>query len=182
MKTQAQVKQIVFGGRKQHEPMQGVCSVHFRNNIRIGRQFVYEPADCRLFCTVESALYQEQAWREVYAAHWGNGTCVAGSTPSPEARNFLGAKRLSSWPLDLNEPTNNVRISGASAEPSEEEVNEWHKMIVGALGALVFMLILFVVAKCCLGQHPKDEEKNESTYAVSRGAGIVAGNTYATTL
>lgn len=181
MKSQAKVKQIVFGGRKQTGPMQGVggvkganvypfsviadaageayedagpidqvafeaaygnltepvsqamlraavgadgsqlASVNVRNNIRYGDetvtplQFVYEAADCRLFYTIESIFAQSEVWKAAYASTWGGGSCVADSTGHPssapasdaiysapeQARNFFGAKRISSWPEDL---------------------------------------------------------------------------------
>lgn len=182
MRSQGKVKQIVFGGRRQSGPMQGVGGIkgsevwtyddlfnsyqsaydlaepakqlifqenygslntsfaqarnrsitdgapkptpgrfNLRNNIRYGDktvtplQFVYEAADCRLFYTIESTRSHEAAWNAAYAATWGDGHCVAGSTghpsriadsnvshlPPDEARNFFGAKRLNSWPSNL---------------------------------------------------------------------------------
>lgn len=154
MKTQANVSQIVFGGRKQFGPMQGVgevkgaqvytyenlqeiiaeafetdatsaqkkhlmntydyetlintttkainrasgtgaekiAHVNIRNNIRLGDesvtplQFIYEAADCRLFYTAPMISNTSLVWEAAYAAHWGGGKCVEGSTGHPTSK------------------------------------------------------------------------------------------------
>ena len=60
-------------------------SVNVRDNIAPGDlgqtplQFVYQPADCRLFYGRESAIEIAYLWRDVYDVAWGNGTCVDGA-------------------------------------------------------------------------------------------------------
>lgn len=44
-------------------------------------QFVYEPADCRLFYTPAMMANVTAIWRAAAAAAWGNLTCNAGSLP-----------------------------------------------------------------------------------------------------
>ncbi|KAJ5608192.1 hypothetical protein N7537_004811 [Penicillium hordei] len=42
-------------------------------------QFVYEPAHCRLFYTLENFLQPATTWSAAVKAMWGGGECVAGS-------------------------------------------------------------------------------------------------------
>ncbi|KAL2831556.1 hypothetical protein BDW59DRAFT_169792 [Aspergillus cavernicola] len=42
-------------------------------------QFVYEPAHCRLFYTVENILHPATTWSAAVKAIWGDAECVAGS-------------------------------------------------------------------------------------------------------
>ncbi|KAJ5479937.1 hypothetical protein N7530_005446 [Penicillium desertorum] len=42
-------------------------------------QFVYEPAHCRLFYTLENVLQPATTWSAAVKAMWGGGDCVAGS-------------------------------------------------------------------------------------------------------
>ncbi|PLN75540.1 hypothetical protein BDW42DRAFT_180493 [Aspergillus taichungensis] len=42
-------------------------------------QFVYQPAHCRLFYTIENIFHPETTWSAAVRAMWGGGDCVAGS-------------------------------------------------------------------------------------------------------
>lgn len=42
-------------------------------------QFVYEPAHCRLFYTLENFLQPATTWSAAVKAMWGSGECIAGS-------------------------------------------------------------------------------------------------------
>ncbi|PLB51538.1 peptidase S41 family protein [Aspergillus steynii IBT 23096] len=62
----------------------GKISFNLRNSYREGDdemplQFLYEPADCRLFYTPENILHPDTTWISAAKAFWGNGTCVTGS-------------------------------------------------------------------------------------------------------
>lgn len=62
------------------------AAVNVKNNIRQGDgsltplQFVYQAADCRLFYEPVMILNQSLVWKAGYAALWGEGKCVEGST------------------------------------------------------------------------------------------------------
>ncbi|KAJ6129262.1 peptidase S41 family protein [Penicillium capsulatum] len=43
-------------------------------------QFIYEPAECRLFFTAENILHPETTWRAAAHAFWEGGPCVKDST------------------------------------------------------------------------------------------------------
>ncbi|KAJ5805147.1 hypothetical protein N7474_011034 [Penicillium riverlandense] len=57
-------------------------SVNYLNNYRrqqqhIPLQFIYEPADCRLFYTYENYAHPATSWASAARAMWGNNRCVA---------------------------------------------------------------------------------------------------------
>lgn len=57
--------------------------VNFKNAYRVNEghmplQFVYEPADCRLFYTLENVVRPETMWASAAKAFWGGGKCVSG--------------------------------------------------------------------------------------------------------
>lgn len=82
------------------------AKVNSRNNIRLGDdtvtplQFIYEAVDCRLFYTAEMISHASPIWKAAYAARWGDGECVEGST------GHLSSKQGISWP---NTPPANAR-------------------------------------------------------------------------
>lgn len=43
-------------------------------------QFVYEPANCRLFYTIDNVYDQSFLWERAFNATWGGAKCVDGST------------------------------------------------------------------------------------------------------
>lgn len=50
-------------------------------------QFVYEPADCRLFYTYDNIKEPATTWAKAARTYWGKGKCVNGSDkPSPSAK------------------------------------------------------------------------------------------------
>ncbi|BAE66036.1 unnamed protein product [Aspergillus oryzae RIB40] len=51
---------------------------YLRDNHEIPAQFLYEPADCRLFYTWENYKSPATTWKDAARAWWGNGTCVPG--------------------------------------------------------------------------------------------------------
>ncbi|KAB8262476.1 hypothetical protein BDV32DRAFT_157205 [Aspergillus pseudonomiae] len=53
---------------------------YIRDNHEIPVQFLYEPADCRLFYTWENYKNPATTWTAAARAWWGNGTCVPGSS------------------------------------------------------------------------------------------------------
>jgi hypothetical protein len=64
----------------------GASSINFRDGIRKGDQaqvplqFVYEPADCRIYWTKEMTVDISAAWKSVADSAWGGkNKCVAGS-------------------------------------------------------------------------------------------------------
>lgn len=95
------------------------ANVNIRNNIRLGDesvtplQFIYEAADCRRFYTADMVFDQSLVWKAAYDAHFGNASCVAGSTghpssglglvwpntPPDSARNFFGADVRGPYPV-----------------------------------------------------------------------------------
>ncbi|KAH9811694.1 Peptidase family S41 [Teratosphaeria destructans] len=77
--------------------------VNARDGIRHGDpsqtplQFVYEPADCRIYYTPEMAVDQSAVWRAVADAAWGGiNHCVAGSLPGSN-RTSYDARQSSRW-------------------------------------------------------------------------------------
>lgn len=69
-------------------------SINVRDNILPDRlddglpaQFVYEPADCRLFYTPLSIIDPVEQWRQAAEAAWGSGGCVAGGLDGGNADN-----------------------------------------------------------------------------------------------
>lgn len=67
----------------------GLQSLNFNylNGYRPGEdhmplQFIYEPADCRLFFTYENIIRPETAWKAAAEAFWEGGRCVNGSSSS----------------------------------------------------------------------------------------------------
>lgn len=60
--------------------------INFRNAVRDSDasqtplQFVYEPANCRLFYTIDDMYDMTALWGRVYNATWGGAPCVSGST------------------------------------------------------------------------------------------------------
>ncbi|KAE8380377.1 hypothetical protein BDV26DRAFT_290461 [Aspergillus bertholletiae] len=52
---------------------------YLRDNPDIPAQFLYEPADCRLFYTFENYKSPATIWTAAARAWWGNGTCVPDS-------------------------------------------------------------------------------------------------------
>ncbi|EFR02653.1 peptidase S41 family protein [Nannizzia gypsea CBS 118893] len=60
--------------------------VNFRNAVRpddrsrTPRQFVNEPADCRLWMTQAMLFDMNKLWRAVYDVAWGDSSCTPGST------------------------------------------------------------------------------------------------------
>ncbi|WEW56965.1 hypothetical protein PRK78_002424 [Emydomyces testavorans] len=64
--------------------------VNYRNAVwpsdpnRVPRQFVYEPADCRMWLTKDALVDVKRWWGTVAGSWWGNKSgCVPGSTPRP---------------------------------------------------------------------------------------------------
>ncbi|OGM44251.1 peptidase S41 family protein [Aspergillus bombycis] len=53
---------------------------YLRDNHEIPVQFLYEPADCRLFYTWDNYKNPATTWTAAARAWWGNGTCVPGSS------------------------------------------------------------------------------------------------------
>jgi hypothetical protein len=67
----------------------GSSGVNFRNaysaeDENTPLQFVYEPADCRLFFTAETAVRPEMMWKAAAASMFGNSSCVSGSSGKGE--------------------------------------------------------------------------------------------------
>lgn len=67
-------------------PLSGLSTlnVNLINGYRPGQegvplQFVYEPADCRLFFTAENIVRPASGWEAAASAVWGGGRCVEGS-------------------------------------------------------------------------------------------------------
>lgn len=62
----------------------GSSGVNFRNaygrdDYNTPLQFVYEPADCRLFFTAENVVHPETMWRASARVMFDNSSCVSGS-------------------------------------------------------------------------------------------------------
>lgn len=55
-------------------------AVHPDDKERVPRQFVYEPADCRIWQTQDTILDMTGLWTTVANTTWGKGKCTAGST------------------------------------------------------------------------------------------------------
>lgn len=66
-----------------------------RANLEDGTpsQFLYEPADCRLFYTPAMMADVTQIWIAAADAAFGNGKCAAGSLPARNATMGVAAKR-----------------------------------------------------------------------------------------
>lgn len=61
--------------------------VNYLNGYRPGEdhmplQFIYEPADCRLFFTYENIIRPETTWKAAAESFWEGGRCVNGSSSS----------------------------------------------------------------------------------------------------
>ncbi|KUJ18450.1 uncharacterized protein LY89DRAFT_615243 [Mollisia scopiformis] len=76
-------------------------SINVRDNILPGNlgdgtpaQFIYEPADCRLFYTPAMMANVTAIWEAAALAAWGGGNCNAGSLPSSNisSRRGLGSR------------------------------------------------------------------------------------------
>lgn len=52
-------------------------------DVDVPVQFLYEPADCRLYYTYENLVKPETTWAAAARAFWGDGECVEGSA-TPE--------------------------------------------------------------------------------------------------
>ncbi|KAL3470717.1 hypothetical protein BJX99DRAFT_238949 [Aspergillus californicus] len=57
-------------------------SMHDKESV-MPLQFVYEPAHCRLFYTLENVFSPASTWTAAKRAVWGGGECVAGSRFDP---------------------------------------------------------------------------------------------------
>ncbi|KAL9088905.1 MAG: hypothetical protein Q9165_005962 [Trypethelium subeluteriae] len=63
--------------------------VNLRDNIppgddqQIPLQFVFEPADCRIFYTPQSVTQPREVWKQVADTMWGNKTCAWGNLKGP---------------------------------------------------------------------------------------------------
>ncbi|KAF9629447.1 Peptidase S41 [Lasiodiplodia theobromae] len=77
-------------------------NVNFRDGIkkddfeeRTPTQFVYEPADCRVYWTREMTVDVTAAWKAVADSAWGYGEskCVAGGLGAPQGNATYGAER-----------------------------------------------------------------------------------------
>jgi hypothetical protein len=61
------------------------CAVNARDGIREGDpsqtplQFIYQPADCRIFYTAEMTVDVTALWKKVVDVTWGGDGCVAGA-------------------------------------------------------------------------------------------------------
>ncbi|KAM3076897.1 hypothetical protein ACMFMG_003635 [Clarireedia jacksonii] len=71
-----------------------------RDNVNDGlpAQFVYEPADCRLFWTLPMIENVEKVWEAAADAAWKGGSCVAGVLPKrdlgvKQRKNVVNRKR-----------------------------------------------------------------------------------------
>ena len=79
-------------------------------------QFVYEPADCRLFYTPEMIAGPTAIWTAAANAAWGSQKCVAGSLPSngTVAQKW---KRMSSAGIGKVEKRAAGRVISTGTEP-----------------------------------------------------------------
>ncbi|KAL3466993.1 hypothetical protein BJX64DRAFT_284141 [Aspergillus heterothallicus] len=55
-------------------------NAYHRDNDELPLQFQYQPADCRLFFTMENVVNPASVWTSAAKAVWGQGGCVQGST------------------------------------------------------------------------------------------------------
>lgn len=76
------------------------CSVNVRDNILrshiddgIPAQFLYEPADCRLFYEPPMISDVTSIWKRAADAAWGGGKCAAGSMPQKKESREERLKR-----------------------------------------------------------------------------------------
>lgn len=86
-----------------------------RPQSEIPLQFAYEPADCRIFYTVNTVYNQENLWNYVIDAIWRNPSlCIAGST------NYVP-------------PNPTMDTTG----PSDEQKQQWKTVQPDSVGSLV---------------------------------------------
>jgi hypothetical protein len=71
-----------------------------RDNVNDGlpAQYVYEPADCRLYWTLPMIENVEKVWEAAAEAAWNGGACVAGALPKRDVsvkqrKNVVNRKR-----------------------------------------------------------------------------------------
>ncbi|KAJ6148563.1 hypothetical protein N7497_010545 [Penicillium chrysogenum] len=85
--SESELQQLEALSPAEESPLQyGSLQVNFRDGYSkldkdsvMPLQFVYEPAHCRLFYTLENVLQPATAWSAAVKAMWGSGDCVAGS-------------------------------------------------------------------------------------------------------
>nr|ABA70581.1 hypothetical protein [Penicillium chrysogenum] len=85
--SESELQQLEALSPAEESPLQyGSLQVNFRDGYSkldkdsvMPLQFVYEPAHCRLFYTLENVLQPATAWSAAVKAMWGSGHCVAGS-------------------------------------------------------------------------------------------------------
>ncbi|RJE21019.1 hypothetical protein PHISCL_06640 [Aspergillus sclerotialis] len=80
------LKELTPRADDENAPILGLSrfDVNLINGYRPGQedmplQFVYEPADCRLFFTAENIVRPASGWEAAAKAFWGDGRCVEGS-------------------------------------------------------------------------------------------------------
>ncbi|KAK8189978.1 uncharacterized protein BKA78DRAFT_353463 [Phyllosticta capitalensis] len=67
------------------------AAINYRDNLRQGDttqtplQFVYEPAECRIFYTPQMIFDPTKSWEKVYDVMWGKGQCVKDSVTNGTA-------------------------------------------------------------------------------------------------
>ncbi|CAG7939861.1 unnamed protein product [Penicillium nalgiovense] len=85
--SESELQQLKALSPAEESPLQyGLLQVNFRDayskldkdNV-MPLQFVYEPAHCRLFYTLDNVLQPATTWSAAGNAVWGSGKCVAGS-------------------------------------------------------------------------------------------------------
>lgn len=89
-------------------------NAYYKDDSVTPQQFIYEPADCRLFYTAENALEPKTSWTSAVRAVWKGGQCVDGSTTSPSGTTGAAKPSGSSG---FN-PQNPTETSGDSPDPS----------------------------------------------------------------
>jgi hypothetical protein len=68
-------------------------SLNLRDNIpqgdteQIPLQFIFEPADCRIFYTAETVSSPSALWEYVAGVAWGGNKCASGSITAAVAKN-----------------------------------------------------------------------------------------------
>lgn len=104
-------------------------SLNVRDNIlryNIGdgtpAQFIYEPADCRLFYTPAMMINVTAIWEAAAEAAWGNSGCNAGSLPGWNGTGYNGVWRRDGESAAVQRRAEVVRLAGAR---SSDRADDW---------------------------------------------------------
>jgi len=124
-------------------------SIPLDDDAQVPLQFVFEPADCRIFYTADMVQEQNAVWQYAHDVAWGGKPCAWGSmgTVAPDSKNATGAeigarrkRRIGAWTDD--DWTNSIdTLSYSLREFIEDTMNIFSQFII----ILVFTSVLVLI-------------------------------------